>query len=135
MKQYDLPTECCAFMVAIVLSRIIICDQDIGLQWQAEELIDVLNELPYSSSADFHVDSTTLKHSLCLFKKFIQNRGVNTIEMLQKYFSLTESRRSVELKFIASRRPDVEACPNEILKDIILIRDDITKQYKYENLI
>ena len=128
-------------MVAIVLSRIIICDQDIGLQWQAEELTDVLNELPYSSSADFHVDSTALKHGLCLFKKFIQNRGVNTIEMfqkergLQKYFSLTESRRSVELKFIASRRPDVEACPNEILKDIILIRDDITKQYKYEKSI
>ena len=81
MKQYDLPTEYCAFMVAIVLSKIIICDQDIGLQWQAEELTDVLNELPYSSSADFHVDSTALKHGLCLFKKFIQNRGVNTIEM------------------------------------------------------
>ena len=128
-------------MVAIVLSRIIIEDDDIGRQWCAEELSEKLNIMPWNNSADFHVDSIALKHGLCLFKKLIQNRGVNTIEVfkedsgLSTYYNLRESRRSIELKFITCRPINEVSTSNDILNDIIRIRDEIAKQYKYEKSI
>ena len=51
------------------------------------------------------------------------------------YFNLKESRRSVELKFITCRPPNNESTPTSVLNEIICIRDDIAKQYKYEKSI
>lgn len=124
-------------MVAIVMSRIIIDDDDIGRQWCAEELSEKLNKMPWSDSADFYVDSIALKHGLCIFKKLIQNRGVNTIGVfkedrgLSTYYNLRESRRSIELKFITCRPINEVSTSNNILNDIIRLRDEIAKHYKY----
>lgn len=139
MKPYDVHVDYCTFMVAIVMSRIIIDDDDIGRQWCAEELSEKLNIMPWSDSADFYVDSIALKHGLCIFKKLIQNRGVNTIEVfkedrgLSTYYNLRKSRRSVELKFITCRPINEVSTSNNILNDIIRLQDAIAKQYKYEN--
>ena len=128
-------------MAAIVMSRIIKDDDDIGRQWRAEELSEKLNIMPWSDSADFYVDSIALKHGLCIFKKLIQNRGVNTIEVfkedrgLSTYYNLRESRRSIELKFITCRPINEVSTSNNILNDIIRLRDEIAKQYKYEKSI
>ena len=141
MKPYDRHVDYCTFMVAIVLSRIIIGNDDIDRQWRAEELSEKVNKMRWSDSADFHVDSIALKHGLSLFQKLIQNRGVSAIEVykvdrgLSKYFNLQDSRRSIELKFISCRPAREESTANDILNDIICIRDEIAKQYKYEKSI
>lgn len=54
---------------------------------------------------------------------------------LSKYFNLQDSRRSIELKFISCRPAREESTANDILNDIICIRDGIAKQYKYEKSI
>ena len=51
----DLPTDYCAFMVAIVIIRLVINKEDIGHQYTAEEHTNILNT-PHSKSANFHAD-------------------------------------------------------------------------------
>ena len=52
----DLPTDYCAFMVAIVIIRLVINKEDIGHQYTAEEHTNIVNILPHSKSANFHAD-------------------------------------------------------------------------------
>ena len=80
-KESDLATDYCTFTVAQVLVNLVINDSDVGIQFRVEEVALRLNLLPYSKSANFYMNIAALKHGLCLFKKEISNRGINTIEL------------------------------------------------------
>lgn len=141
LKEVDLPTDYCAFMVAIVLIRLVIGKEDIGIQFTAEELTSIVNILPHSRSANFYVNSVALKHGLSLFKREISKRGMNTIEIYKeergvtKYFNFEANRRSIELKFEAYRHSTGGATPSEILNEIARCRDEILKAYRFQKSI
>jgi hypothetical protein len=63
-KIYDLPTDYCAFMVAIVLVRLVINKEDIGVPFKVEEIAEIVNILPHSKSANFYVNPVALKHGM-----------------------------------------------------------------------
>lgn len=141
MRVCDLPTDYCAFMVAIVLVRLVVIKEEIGIQFTAEELSKILNLLPHSRSANFYVNSVALKHGMCLFKREIAKKGINTIEVykeergLIKFHNLEPNRRSIELKFESFRYTSGGATQIEILMDITKCRDDILKAYRFEKSV
>jgi MinD-like ATPase involved in chromosome partitioning or flagellar assembly len=140
-KICDLPTDYCAFMVAIVLVRLVINKEDIGVQFKAEEIAKIVNALPHSRSANFFVNPVALKHGMNLFKREISKRGINTIEVYKeergvtKFFNLESNRRSIELKFASFRHTTGGATQIEIIHDIAKCRDEILKAYKFEKSI
>jgi hypothetical protein len=63
-KICDLPTDYCAFMVAMVLVRLVINKEYIGVQFKADEIAEIVNILPHSKSANFYVNPVALKHGM-----------------------------------------------------------------------
>jgi hypothetical protein len=141
LRTCDLPTDYCAFMVAIVLVHLVVNKEDIGIQFAAEELSKIVNLLPHSSSANFYVNSVALKHGMCLFKREISKRGINTIEVFKeergliKFFNFESNQRSIELKFESFRHTTGGATQIEIIHDISKCRDEILRAYKFEKSI
>ena len=137
----DLPTDYCAFMVAIVLIRLVINEENVGHQYTAEELSNIVNILPHSKSANFYVNSVALKHGLSLFKREISKRGINVIEVykeergLTKYFNFEANRRSIELKFESYKHSTEGATPSDVLDEIARCRDQIFKAYRFQKSI
>ena len=137
----NLPTDYCAFMVAIVLVRLVINEEDVGHQYTAEELSNIVNILPHSKSANFYVNSVALKHGLSLFKREISKRGINVIEVykeergLTKYFNFEANRRSIELKFESYKHSTEGATPSDVLDEIARCRDQIFKAYRFQKSI
>jgi hypothetical protein len=51
-------------MVAIVLVRLVINKEDIGVPFKVEEIAEIVNILPHSKSANFYVNPVALKHGM-----------------------------------------------------------------------
>lgn len=60
--EYRPSVDYCAFMVAILLARHGVNKENSEKQWSGAEISEELNDLPYSSSADFYVDSEARQH-------------------------------------------------------------------------
>jgi hypothetical protein len=71
-------------MVAMVLVRLVINKEYIGVQFKAEEIAEIVNSLPHSKSANFYVNPVALKHGMNEFKREISKRGTNTIEVYKE---------------------------------------------------
>ena len=53
LKEYDLVTDHCACMVAIVITRHVVDKHNVNDQYPAEQLHLELKNLPYTNSPDF----------------------------------------------------------------------------------
>lgn len=58
----DLPTDCCAFMVAVVQVRLVVTEEEIEIQFTSEGLSKILKLLPQSrAESDIQSDSTQVQ--------------------------------------------------------------------------
>ena len=80
VKDYNLTVDYCAFMLAIVIVCHSVHAVNTNYQWSAEEISQILNELPRAKHPNFHVNPVALKQGLILFKRHLHKWGISTIE-------------------------------------------------------
>lgn len=77
-----------------------------------------------------------LMNSPIMFRRDLVRRGIKVIEIFQEekcvpcYHDMKFSRMSLEIKFTAYHEPHLAEV--DLLRDILLLRDDILKRNKYE---
>ena len=76
VKEYNLPVDYCACMVAILLARLQVDSSNAEMLWSAVKLSDMLNLLPFAETANFYVDSDALQHGLSIFQRLLNKRGL-----------------------------------------------------------
>ena len=138
VKDYNLTVDYCAFMLAIVIVCHSVHAVNTNYQWSAEEISQILNELPRAKHPNFHVNPVALKQGLILFKRHLHKWGISTIEMYQdekkslEFFDLEESRRSIEMKFGTYQSLNEEVDERDVLSMILNVRNKLLLLGSYE---
>lgn len=135
--EYRPSVDYCAFMVAILLARHEVNKENSEKQWSGAEISEELNDLPYSSSADFYVDSEALQHGLSLFQRQLNKRGLIAVPVVYEsekprdFFDLVAAQRSIEVKFLGYNKPPDDESEYNLLSRILTIRNSLLCKSKY----
>jgi hypothetical protein len=123
-------------MLAIVLVRHTVDNENVNQQWSAEQLSIIMNKMQWGNSANFGVDYLALKHGMNLFSSELKRRGATCITLFQSdkslipFFSLEGHHRSIEIKFTSYCCPDVLQ-QSELLSTVMSVRDVILRKSNY----
>lgn len=134
---YRLSVDYCAFMVAILLARHEVNGENAQKQWSGAEISEKLNDLPYSSTADFYVDSEALQHGLSIFQRQLNRRGLIAVPIayerneLRNFFDLVAAQRSIQIKFLGYNKPPEEESECDLLSRVLAIRNDLLCKSNY----
>ena len=135
--EYRLSVDYCAFMVAILLARHEVNRENSEKQWSGAEMSEKLNNLPYSSTADFYVDSEALQHGLSIFQKQLNKRGLIAVpvaynrEHLRDFFDLVAAQRLIQIKFLGYNESPEGESECDLLSRILAIRNDLLCKSNY----
>ena len=132
-----LSVDYCAFMVAILLARHEVNRENSEKQWSGAEISEKLNDLPYSSTANFYVDSEALQHGLSIFQKQLNRRGLIAVpiaydrKQLRDFFDLVAAQRSIQIKFLGYNKPPEDESKCDLLSRILAIRNNLLCKSNY----
>ena len=104
-KGISLPIECCAFMVAIMMTRYEIDIENVRVQQSVKSVAEKLIYLRFGHKRNFHVTALALHHGVFIFKKALVSQGYIVVEMygeekhLQEFITLPGGKRGYEVKF------------------------------------
>ena len=131
-KVYLLEIDYASYMLAIVLARHTVDQENLNQQWTRENLRIKVNKLQWGNTANFGVDYVALKHGM-IFSSELKRRGVTYVTMFQAdksfihYFNFEAHHRSTEVKFASYYCPPVEQ-DTELLDTIREVRDEMLKR-------
>ena len=132
-----LSVDYCAFMVAILLARHEVNRENSEKQWSGAEISEKLNDLPYSSTANFYVDSEALQHGLSIFQKQLNRRGLIAVpiaydrKQLRDFFDLVAAQRLIQIKFLGYNESPEDESECDLLSRILAIRNDLLCKSNY----
>ena len=132
-----LSVDYCAFMVAILLARHEVNRENSEKQLSGAEISEKLNDLPYSSTADFYVDSEALQHGLSIFQKQLNRRGLRAVpiaygrKQLRDFFDLVAAQRLVQIKFLGYNKSSEDESECDLLSRILAVRNDLLCKSNY----
>ena len=101
------------------------------------EISEKLNDLPYSSTADFYVDSEALQHGLSIFQRQLNRRGLIAVPIayerneLRNFFDLVGAQRSIQIRFLDYNKPPEQESECDLLSRILAIRNDLLCKSNY----
>jgi hypothetical protein len=137
VKEYLLSVDYCAFMVAILLARHEVNNNNSEKQWSAAEISEELNNLPYSETTNFHVDTDALQHGMSIFQRQLRSRGLLAVTMcsdalgVRDFYDLVGATRMIEIKFVGYQRSPEHETESDLLSRIFAIRTDLLFKNNY----
>jgi hypothetical protein len=137
VKDYLLSVDYCAFMVAILLARHEVNNNNSEKQWSAAEISEELNNLPYSETTNFHVDTDALQHGMSIFQRQLRRRGLLAVTIcsdalgVRDFYDLVGATRMIEIKFVGYQRSPEHETESDLLTRILAIRTDLLFKNNY----
>lgn len=137
VKEYNLPVDYCACMVAILLARQQVDSSNAEMLRSAVKLSDKLNLLPFADTANFYVDSDALQHGLSIFQRLMDERGLLVVpesleaETVRNFFHLKFAQGVVKVKFLGYVSSPENETASDLLGRMRSIRDGLERKSNY----
>jgi hypothetical protein len=147
MKELSLETEYCAFMVAIMLVRVVVNPVVNSIfEWAADVAVKLNNlNLTQDYKTQFDVNPLALSHGIKLFVRSMPDLGCSTDkktgsrtkQLIEAFHDLEASTNEYMIKFnnlpekLRTNFGDVEPTKQELKKRIKIMKDDILSRNGY----